>query len=232
MAAPGRSSSKQQRHGQGVRGSCCPKRWGGGCGHLPAVPALQTPSPEQLLPGLLSQPQQSLCPQAHGLSGVHCLWSSQSPEKDKPLMSSSLGVSLLPWQQHGGMSLPTPPACAALLLTLGFAFSVRKGVGAAVAGSSPVGTATLRVLLCRCVYGSKVPKSPPGNFRTFSCFPGVSCWAAGCPPEGHSSPIVSLCSQGSPWRRHLSAKAVEMLLGSCTWADGMISLCSCLEGER
>ena len=100
-----------------------------------------------------------------------------------------------------------------------------------VAGSAPVQTPTLWVLLCRCVRGSKVPKSPAGNFRTLSSVPGVSCGAAGCPPEGHSSPLVSLCSLGSPWRRHLGAKAVEMLLGSCRWAAAMIPLCLSLGGE-
>lgn len=101
-----------------------------------------------------------------------------------------LCVSLLPWQEtvafHCHPFLPVLPWFSPLDL---LSQCGRRGSG--VAGSSPVQMPALWVLLCRCVYGSKVPKSPPGSFRTFSYFPGVSCWAAGCPPEGHSSPIVS-----------------------------------------
>jgi len=101
-----------------------------------------------------------------------------------------------------------------------------------VTGSAPVQMLTLWVLQCRCFCGSQVPQSPPDNFRTSRCFPGGSCWAAGCPAKGHSSPTVSLFYPGSPWRRHLGAKAMALLLGSCTWADAMVPRCPSLGGGR
>lgn len=152
------------------------------------------------------------------------------PRKGQPPVSifvcpSSLGRSIVAFQCHP--LLPVLPLFSPLDL-----LCQCRGWGSAVAGPSPVQMPTLWDLLCRSVYDSKVPKSPPGSFRTFSYVSGVSCWAAGCPPGGYSSPIVSLCYLGSPWRRHLAAKAVEMLLGSCTWAAAMVPLCSSLGGER
>lgn len=154
---------------------------------------------------------------------MHAPCISQSPGKDKPLISSSLCVSLLPWQQHCDISLPSPGACVVLVATIGFCEPVQGfGGGRCLSRQGPFG--------CCCGDVSEGAECP-GLLKAIQLIPWVSCRAAGCPPEGHSSPVVSLGCLGSPWRRQLSARAREMLLGSCTWAAAMIPLCTSLAGD-
>ena len=84
-----------------------------------------------------------------------------------------------------------------------------------------------------CGAGEDLPL-PSGHpiLRTFESFPGGSCWAAGCLPENHNSPMATLCFPSAQQRRHNGAEAKEVLLEGCLRAAGMSPLCPWLGRER
>lgn len=112
--AAGRNSPTQQRHGQGGTGSCCQRCWPGGCGHLPAVPVPQTPSPSNSCPG--SFPSLSRAP-ALSPRGLGCALPLQQPEPregeapdfHQSLCPSSPGSSIVAFPCHP--QVPVCPCC-------------------------------------------------------------------------------------------------------------------------
>lgn len=180
--------------------------------------------PPAALPGLLSQPKQSPCPHPTGARVCIALRQPEPREgRTSPwfpsvsVCPSSPGRSTVAFHCH-----PLLPVLS-LFPPLGF-LGQCKGLG--VAGARP-GQDPLDPVVEVCLWEQSA-HVPSGAIQLI---PWVSCRAAGCPPERHSSPIVSLGCLGSPRSRHLSGRAREMLLGSCTWAPAMILLCTSLAGD-
>ena len=240
-----KKSSRQQRHGQERREDCsqkCHGRRDSGIS-LPS-PAVQMLSLEQP-PGLLTHTAEPLPLMSWRLG--HEL-SSQSPDHQRGEKLKSLTVSPSPASLGRGTMAWSPllPATLVLTLTLTGVGGVRAQLQlrhqhcvychAHLSMEEKHPTRTLLTFgalgTAVCGAGTHLPLlSGHNKVRTADSFLGRSCWAAGCPPVGQSSPMASPCYAGAPWRRQLSAKAIEMLLGGCMWAAVMSPVCPWLGGE-
>lgn len=172
-----------------------PQMLGRGTWAPPCCPCGSHTFPQQLSPG--SFPSLSRAPVLipRGL-GCALPCSSQSPGKEgqapgfhRSLCVSSPGRSTVAFHCH-----PLLPVLS-LFPPLGF-LGQCKGLG--VAGACP-GRDPLDPAVEVCL-GEQSAQVLSGAVQLI---PWVSCRAAGCPPEGHSSPIVSLGCLGYPRSRHL-----------------------------
>lgn len=198
-----------------------PEMLGRGMWHLPAVPVVQTSSPSNSY--LSSFP---ILSRASALIpwGLECALPLQQPEPREgqapdfyqSVCLSSPARSIVAFHCH-----PQVPVLS-LFPPLGF-LSQCKGLGVTKClNRHPLDPA---VEMCLKEQSTQIPSG------AIQLSPWVSCRAAGCSPERHSSTVVSLGCLGSPQKRQLSGRARERLLGSCTWAGARIPLCSSLAGD-
>lgn len=231
--APVCDSSRQQRHGQGGRGSWYQKQSErGDLGASLTSPAVQIPSLEQP-PGLFSHPAQPLPSRPWGTFPAASPLKRRNYQITNHLSFSDSISSIAVEFLHFSPPVPVPVTVITGLAGMGGGVKLqfRDQCCESCHADASVGVKSPHNLCAQGKTNDPIPLQDIPSLGHSALSLWGLCWAVGYPPDVHSFPVASLCYPAAPWRKHLGAKVMEMLLAISVQAAAMSPVCPWLGGE-